>query len=114
MALESLYLADIDRSHQELSYRLTSRVAWFLGQSLEERAQYFETIRELYLIRSTIAHGERLPNKKEEIASRLLVEAPKLLRATLSRFIQRQGPQDKSKAEKVRFWRDLVLGGGRA
>jgi hypothetical protein len=34
MALESLYLADIDRPHQELSYRLTSRVAWFLGQSL--------------------------------------------------------------------------------
>lgn len=109
IALESLYLSDGNR--QELNYRLSNRAAWFLGQSVKEREQHFETIQQLYKIRSTIAHGEALDPKQEETANCLLVDAPKLLRATLSKFIQGEGPPERKGEKAQSWWRNLVLGG---
>ena len=57
-ALEAMYLAEA--SGQELSYRLSTRVAAFLGRNATERKAHLQQVKDLYGIRSKIAHGEHL------------------------------------------------------
>ena len=54
IALECLILPKQDT---ELSYRLSQRAAWFLGNTPDERKDIKKLIKELYNIRSKIVHG---------------------------------------------------------
>lgn len=59
IALESLF------SHErtEVTYRLSNRVAWFLGSSQNDRRAIFNEFKNIYNARSGFAHG-LLPTKK--------------------------------------------------
>ena len=53
-ALESLFSTD----SSELVYRLSERVAFFLGESSKERKQIFLDIKSAYKVRSAVVHGD--------------------------------------------------------
>jgi len=51
-------------SNAELSHHLSERIAFFLGNSLDERRDIFNKIKEAYGIRSRIIHGDLLSQSK--------------------------------------------------
>ena len=57
IVLENLYLKN---TSQELSYKLSMRMAHILGKNKEERIHIYDFIKEAYNLRSKIVHGERL------------------------------------------------------
>lgn len=58
-ALETLF----STSSSELTYRLSERVAFFLGETPAERRTLFERIRDAYTVRSSTVHGDTLGKK---------------------------------------------------
>ena len=65
IALEALYMTGIE----ELSYRLSQRIALMLGDSEERRNVIFQDIRKLYAKRGKIVHGYVTKPSKEEVDS---------------------------------------------
>jgi hypothetical protein len=59
-ALEALLLND---SKNELTYRLSMRVAHLLGTDDDDRKRLFRDIKEFYDLRSTIVHGSQIKPK---------------------------------------------------
>ena len=87
-AIESLFSI----SPQELSFRLSLLLSKFLGRDAEEQRTLFHRARELYVVRSKIAHGDKV-NKNEEAAAIQIVEhwtptAEELARLSLRRVIE--------------------------
>jgi len=87
-AIESLFSI----APQELSFRLSLLMSKFLGDEVDQQRSYFERARELYVVRSKIAHGDKI-NKNEEAAAIQIVErwtpeAEELARLSLCRVIE--------------------------
>jgi hypothetical protein len=59
-ALEAL----LSTSPNELTYRLSQRVAWLLGKSVEDRHKLFEQVKDAYEFRSKVVHGSYSSEKK--------------------------------------------------
>lgn len=78
IGLEALYLKET----QELSYRLSHRVASLLGNTDEERRKVFKNVKRLYKKRSKLVHGESVSVSWDEVK---LVR--KYLRESIKRFL---------------------------
>jgi hypothetical protein len=59
-ALESLLVT----SPNELTYRLSERVAWLLGETVEERCALFQQVKNAYDFRSKVVHGSHVSERK--------------------------------------------------
>lgn len=59
IALECIYSTD----HKELTYRLSHRVALFLGELGKDRKEIFNKISEIYKHRGKLVHGDKLTEK---------------------------------------------------
>jgi hypothetical protein len=58
IAAESLFLSEIgERDRGELRFRLSTRVASLIGDSLDERLRVWKFMRAAYDARSVIVHG---------------------------------------------------------
>lgn len=66
IAFESLFL---DSSEDELSFRVSLRIAAFLGGTGEERLEIYEAMRESYGARSKIVHGKRAVRNLPQVAA---------------------------------------------
>lgn len=97
IALEALLMTDNDQ--QELSYRLALRGAALLGDAPDQRESLFRDLRNLYHVRSRLAHGCSLAK-----ATRKRVQA-----ADLGRYLE--GAEDLVRRAIVRF---LALVGKRS
>lgn len=89
-AIESLFSI----APQELSFRLSLLLARFLGDTVDEQRAYFDRARDLYVVRSKIAHGDKI-NKSEEAAAIQITEhwtpeAEELARLALRRIVERK------------------------
>ena len=64
IALESVLLSgkDEDGTSGEISFRLASRGAWYLGANAAERYRIFGILRSAYKLRSNAAHTGKVPN----------------------------------------------------
>jgi hypothetical protein len=111
IAFEALLLNDnVDK---ELSFRLSLRGARWLYIEQQERKNAFETLQQLYGIRSKIAHGaslESLKARDQAIVKRLLDSAPRLLRYALRTSIQGGGPSALDDKLLQDWWRSIELG----
>ena len=87
-AAESLF----SLAEQELSFRLSFLLAKFLGADVAQQRDYFVSARELYTIRSKIAHGSRLHDDEEQaaiqMAERWTPKAEELARNLLRRTVE--------------------------
>jgi hypothetical protein len=110
-SFEAVFLND--NENKELRYRLSMRVARFLGKNLEERTRIFETIKNLYDYRSLIAHGATLDDMKPGDAKKVkgvLAHASVILKDSLASMISGKGPKGLKKEALGNWWWDLELG----
>ncbi|MFN9870338.1 MAG: hypothetical protein ACK55E_02740 [Cyanobacteriota bacterium] len=113
VAFEALYLNDAGDSKHELSYRLALRAARFLRRSIDERAEVFDIVRDLYTFRSRVAHGismKNLKSKDSKKLDRVLDRCPVYLKETLLAFLEGKGPCASSDKDQCRTWRNVELG----
>jgi hypothetical protein len=66
VALEALFLPDIS---QELSFRASLRIAYYVAGTPDEREDVFRKMRLSYDTRSDVVHGQRLKADVSEVAS---------------------------------------------
>lgn len=89
-ALESLFSI----APQELSFRLSLLLSKFLGHDADSRRDFFRRCRDLYVVRSKIAHGDKIDDREEaaaiEIAETWTPEAEGLARASLRAVLEEQ------------------------
>lgn len=112
IALEALYLNDIGTDRVELAYRLRLRAARFLATSFAERNELFMTLRDLYHLRSRVAHGEsleRLGPKDRMILEKVLDRGPVIVSESVLRILENPGGAIPS-GQSGDFWRRVELG----
>ena len=95
IALEILY----QTGNMELSYKLATRVGYFLEADIEKRNKVFQKVREFYKIRSLIVHGG---NQDAEKLKEAFDEGFALARDTLLKILCKGWPKD---------WDELVMSG---
>lgn len=96
----------------ELTYRLSQRVAYFLGDTSEQRKEIFLTMKRAYGIRSRILHGDTLPPKSESNLENVSSEIDSLLRRIFlkilgSKELVDQFEQPSTKLEE--YFLDLIF-----
>jgi polysaccharide pyruvyl transferase WcaK-like protein len=112
IAFEALYLNDAGDSKNELTYRLALRAARFLRHTMQERAEVFDIVRDLYNFRSIIAHGggiEDLNEGKRKKLDQVLARCPALLKETLLALLEGKGPWKRSDKKQDQTWRKIEL-----
>lgn len=107
VALEALFGPEDGR---EITYRLSQRIAFFLGRDRSEARELFTTAKRGYAFRSRIVHGHW---KKDPEGEARMAEAEQLLRRSFTRIL---GDDElvKTFAERARerFLDDLVFANG--
>lgn len=110
IALEALFLNDGE--DKELKHRLALRVARFLEVPGPNRLQVFRAVRQLYDLRSKVAHGASLEGAPARLAAKLsatMTDAPAILRTAMRRMIEGSGPTGLDGEALVEFWRQIEL-----
>ena len=110
IALESLYLNDKTNDQAELTYRLSLRAARFLKTDRKAREELFLLVRNLYSMRSKIAHGSDInqitkEGDKEKLIS-VLERGPEILADSILKLLQ---VTENDNTDPVAFWRDIEL-----
>ena len=93
--LEILY----DPGSTEVTYRLATRAAYFLGSNAKERKEIFDNVRAFYGVRSSLVHGREVGNDKFWKA---VENGRDLARRTLLKLLSAKRPPD---------WDKLVMTG---
>lgn len=112
IAFEALFLNDGD--NKELRYKLANRVARFLADDLETRKSIAKRMKDLYDVRSKIAHGDEVDvadmgqskSKKRKFANAVYAGSH-MLRKALHTFVLNGGPGNQQAAAD--FWKDMEL-----
>lgn len=97
MALEALYLNDVSG---ELKFRLATRGAWHLGRNLDERREYYDTLRRVYDLTSKAVHAGDIG---------LDAKTHRLLEA--GQDMCRMGILLSLEETKQPHWTEMILGG---
>ncbi|MBI2815574.1 MAG: hypothetical protein HYX72_01410 [Acidobacteria bacterium] len=106
VAIEALFGPEDAR---EITYRLSQRVGFFLGQNRTEARQLFESSKAGYGFRSKIVHGRWSDNTDGE---RKMLETEQLLRRALIRILQDQDLVKKfSGKDRERFCDAVIFDG---
>jgi len=91
IALEGLYLSDMEDDRGELSFRLRTRAARLLGATKAERKDIFTLMGDVYKIRSTAVHTGVVNIKPKDLHRRTVQEVLKegfsLTAKTIQQFI---------------------------
>lgn len=98
IVLEILYTVE----NPEVTYKLATRAAYYLGEDATGRNEVFEKIQSFYKIRSRIVHGRKQPKKTE--LKKAFDEVFKLARRTLLKTLK-IGRLDDGE------WNQLVVSG---
>ena len=100
IALESLYLADMDDDRGELTFRLRVRAARFLRMATEDRGTVFDIVRDIYGARSAAVHTGKVDTTvRGRPIQELLQDGYSLTADTLRRFILCGEPD----------WKNIIL-----
>ncbi|MBA7498369.1 hypothetical protein ES704_01104 [subsurface metagenome] len=94
IVLENLYLKNIS---QELSYRLSMRMAHILGKNKEERIHIYHLIKGAYNLRSKIVHGER----SIALDKQIFIELRELTRKSIIYFLENKDNWDEKKLDEL-------------
>lgn len=94
IALESLFLNDLQDDRGELTFRLRLRVARYIEQNSTEREALFRLVGDLYSLRSIAVHSGRSPSHiRGRTTSDLLEEGFRLTANAIRRHVV-EGPPD--------------------
>ena len=107
IALEALYLSDI---HEELTFRLRVRAAWYLGKDKEHRKELLKQFRDIYSCRSSAVHNGKLDDMarfgEESIPpSDFIKRTQDLCRESIIKMLNDKRFPDSD------YWDSLIVGG---
>lgn len=96
----------------EITYRLSQRIAFFLGSNSEERKDISKLVKRAYSLRSEVVHGMRLKKLTEEKSNTSMLNTEQRIRDSIKKILQ----DDKlievfSCKKRESYLDDLVLGG---
>jgi hypothetical protein len=94
IALENLFLKE---THQELSYKLSIRMAYILGVDKKDRINIFNFMRDAYNLRSKILHGE----KSDKLNNKKFFELRKLTRKSIIYFLKNKEHWNSAKLDNL-------------
>ena len=94
IVLENLYLKN---TSQELSYRLSMRMAHILGKNKEERIHIYHFIKEAYTLRSKIVHGKRW----NALDKQKFIELRELTRKSIIYFLENKDNWDEKILDRL-------------
>lgn len=94
IALESLFLSDLEDERGELSFRLRLRGARYLGKTPAERKRFNKHLRSLYSARSIAVHTGTLPERIDHLRVKGLLETGYEIAATTLKAMIRNGQPD--------------------
>ncbi len=97
IALETMYGRDLEPG--EITYKLRTRAAFFLGTNSQDRRDIFRDMGRFYGARSRVAHGS---SETDELGDDLAVGLD-LAKRTLTKMMLEGEPSD---------WQDLIMAGG--
>ncbi len=101
IALEAVLFADEKGVVGEKRQRLAIRGAWLLGETFEQREEYFRTLKKAYDYTSTIIHAGDIKPKEVKKINKTIAEAQDLCRKAILKIL---------KMKKIPNWTDLILG----
>lgn len=111
IALEAIYLSDSSTVRGELTYRLSLRVARFLKEDYKDREELFKLIRDLYDLRSKIAHGGDISSSKKKKDKKklqqVLDQVPIILAKSIFKIMNEHYKEHNTKDPL--FWRKIEL-----
>jgi hypothetical protein len=100
IALESLYLADLEDDRGELTFRLRLRAARFLRTATEDRTTVFDLVGDIYRFRSMAVHTGKVDDTvRGRPVQELLQDGSSLTADTIRRFILCGEPD----------WKNIIL-----
>jgi hypothetical protein len=108
-AFEALF----STSSSELTYKLATRLAYFIGSDPENRKQIFKLMRDAYSIRSSVVHGDEISKSKFNLIQEIVIKCDEMLRLIISNAYLQKELFDlfNSKNEAIEeYFNDLVLG----
>ncbi|PKP59484.1 hypothetical protein CVT91_06630 [Candidatus Atribacteria bacterium HGW-Atribacteria-1] len=94
IALENLFLKE---THQELSYKLSMRMAYILGVDKKDRINIFNFMKDAYNLRSKILHGE----KSDKLNNKKFLELRKLTRKSIIYFLKNKEHWNSAKLDNL-------------
>ena len=94
ITLENLFLKG---TNQELSYRISMRMAYVLGKDKEDRKNIFDFIKDAYNLRSKIVHGE----KSDKLDNQKFLELRELTRKSIIYFLENEDNWNGKKLDEV-------------
>ena len=83
-ALESLF----STSTTELTHRLSERVAFFIGESSEDKEAIYQFMKKVYAVRSQVTHGSHINNAVAESTPELSLKMLELLRRIIFKILE--------------------------
>jgi hypothetical protein len=92
VVLEALFGAD---NGQEISYRLSQRAAFFIGNSSEESKDIFKKVKSSYTVRSKTIHGMRLSKLTPEKSEESILIAEEVIRKSLKKIFSNDELRNK-------------------
>jgi hypothetical protein len=88
IALESIFLNELEDDRGELTFRLRLRASRFLGSDLASRKNLFKIFGNLYSLRSRAVHSGKLPDKlKKQPVSEILNQGFNLTAEAITKII---------------------------
>lgn len=94
ITLEDLFLKG---TNQELSYRISMRMAYVLGKDKEDRKNIFDFIKDAYNLRSKIVHGE----KSDKLDNQKFLELRELTRKSIIYFLENEDNWNGEKLDEL-------------
>jgi len=94
ITLENLFLK---KTSQELSYKLSMRMANILGEGQKDRINIFNFIKDAYNLRSKIVHGE----KSNKLDNQKFLELRELARKSIIYFLENKDNWDGKKLDRL-------------
>jgi len=82
ICFEALFSVDTT----ELSHKVAERIAFFIGDTPENRVQIYQGVKFAYGIRSKIVHGDRIPQKHREKTLKTALFCDDILRKVMNKI----------------------------
>jgi len=94
ITLENLFLKN---TSQELSYKLSMRMAYILGKDKKDRINIYRFIKDAYNLRSKIVHGEKL----DKLDNQRFLELRELTRKSIIYFLENKDNWNGKKLDRL-------------
>ncbi len=106
IGLESLFGPE---DGKEITFRLSQRVAFFLGKSRKERLEKFQKAKELYTWRSKVVHGLRLSKLIGSKSIQVSFDTEMLLRESLVKILRSRRLIEEFTSRREQFLDSLAF-----